>query len=209
MLSHLKAVECQKWHFNCFQVGCFVKHKLETCYTHKVWIHNSAAVCIFRYVQWDVMLMKHQSHTWILWGVFGEKKRLRAVFLSPLKELFFYYYFLFLLCLYFFRGVCRFSYCYSGSRACIYTFFTDAFIAGCWKEMLEFMDIKDLIGSIILWQHWEHSIVGGVWVLWMLKLADPPGGGLLFALCPQSALPAHCIGDHIQQVLRTVICHSQ
>lgn len=36
MLSHLKAVECQKWHFNCFQVGCFVKHKLETCYTHKV-----------------------------------------------------------------------------------------------------------------------------------------------------------------------------
>lgn len=115
-------------------------------------------------------------------GVFGEKKRLRAVFLSPLKELFFYYYFLFLLCLYFFRGVCRFSYCYSGSRVCIYTFFTDAFIAGCWKEMLEFMDIKDLIGSIILWQHWEHSIVGGVWVLWMLKLADPPGGGLLFAL---------------------------
>lgn len=103
MLSHLKAVECQKWHFNCFQVGCFVKHKLETCYTHKVWIHNSAAVCIFRYVQWDVMLMKHQSHTWILWGVFGEKKRLRAVFLSPLKELFF---FIIIFC---FCCVCTFS----------------------------------------------------------------------------------------------------
>lgn len=141
-------------------------------------------------------------------GCLGRKKGLEQFFCLLLKS-FFLNYFLFLLCLYFFRGVCRFSYCYSGSRACIYTFFTDAFIAGCWKEMLEFMDIKDLIGSIILWQHWEHSIVGGVWVLWMLKLADPPGGGLSFAPCPRSALPAHCVGDHIQQVLRTVICHSQ
>lgn len=141
-------------------------------------------------------------------GVWGEKKGLEQFFCLLLKSFFFYYFWL-LLCLYFFRGVCRFSYCYSGSWACIYTFFTDAFIAGCWKEMLEFMDIKDLTGSIILWQHCEHSIVGGVWVLWMLKLLDPPGGGLSFAPCPRSALPAHCVGDHIQQVLRTVICHSQ
>lgn len=204
MLSHLKAVECQKWHFNCFQVGCFVKHKLETCYTHKVWIHNSAAVCIFRYVQWDVRLMKHQSHTWILWGCLGRK--IKGLELQ--RDFFFI--------IFCFCCVCTFS------EECV-GFLTATVGVGlvytpsllmlsllcCWKEMLKFMDIKDLIGSIILWQHCENSIVGGVSVLWMLKLLDPPGGGLSFALCPRSALPAHCVGDHIQQVLSTVICHSQ